>query len=649
VKKYPLSTKAMKAMLAASIAFTPAIGFGFANGQTAEAAAYSGDYTTESELISYLKKIYTTMTEDEKNDLRAVKTQLDNVSWNSYIDNLLADPATTSEDAKAVVNGLIELLMNTSTLSVSEDFAEFKAEYKDEVKRVFGETITSEDLIGYIASAEGHFLDSVSKTSGEVSTMEYFNMLIQSMQSAKNDSAKNLEIYEKINGLLADQFTVAITFAAIIEENVALKSSLVNAKAVVIKVVRNLPINPPAGGGGGVTPPPVDVEEGKVGEGALKDNPQAVADKIKEQKDFQNLTIEAAGVSAEVSVPNVVLQAVAGKNPNAKIIVESELGSYELPVSEISLDRLAQELGVDASDIAIKINVKPAVDDKKAAEKAGLTSVAPVIEFSVLAANPSGKEISIVKKRFSRYVDRVIAGAVSFDDETSTGVRINDDGTLSPLPTYFEGANATIKSLTNSKYTVVQYEKTFNDVDNKKNWAEAHIEKLASKLVIKGKSKDLYAPGENMTRGEFAALISRSLGLVAADNQAVSFSDVSPTQAVNQNGEIAAAVEAGIILGREDGKFYPGKGITRAEAAIMISRGLDYAAVDVDMNASKDIKDFKDAGNIGASAREHVEKVAEAGIMDGYTNGQFGPQDNTKRDQMAKILDNFLSKIKFIN
>jgi hypothetical protein len=649
VKKSPLSTKAMKALLAASIAFTPAIGLGFANGQPAEAAAYSGDYTTESELVSYLEKINATLTEDEKNDLRFVRAQLDNVSWNSYIDNLLADPETTSEDAKSVVNGLIELLMSTSTLSVSEDFAQFKAEYKDEVKRVFGDNITVEDLIGYIASTEGHFLDSVSKTSGDVSNINYFNMLIQSMESAKDDTSKNLEIHGKINGLLADQLTVAITFAAIIEENTALKSSLVKAKSVVINVVRNLPINPPAGGGGGVTPPPVDVEEGNVGEGALKDNPQAVADKIKEQEEFQNLIIEAAGASAEVSVPNVVLQAVAGKNPNAKIVVESELGSYELPVSEISFDRLAKELGVDASDIAIKINVKPAVDDKKAVVKAGLTSVSPVIEFSVVAVNPSGKEISIVKKKFSQYVDRVISGAASFDEKTSTGVRINDDGTLSPLPTYFDEANATIKSLTNSKYTVVQYEKTFNDVDNKKNWAEVHIEKLASKLVIKGKSKDIYSPAKNMTRGEFAALISRSLGLVASDNQAVSFSDVSPSQAVNQNGEIAAAVEAGIILGREDGKFYPGKEINRAEAAIMISRALDYAAVEVEMDTSKDVKDFKDAENIGVSAREHVEKVAEAGIMDGYTNGQFGPQDNTKRDQMAKILDNFLSKIKFIN
>ena len=151
-----------------------------------------------------------------------------------------------------------------------------------------------------------------------------------------------------------------------------------------------------------------------------------------------------------------------------------------------------------------------------------------------MGITPIGIEISIVKKKFTQYVDRVIFGATSFDGHSSTGVRINEDGTLSPLPTYFDGEKANIKSLTNSKYTIVQYEKTFKDVDNNKNWAEEHIEKLASKLVIKGKSGDLYAPNQFMTRGEFAALISRSLGLVAIDDQDVSFSDVSPSQAVNQ-------------------------------------------------------------------------------------------------------------------
>ncbi len=211
------------------------------------------------------------------------------------------------------------------------------------------------------------------------------------------------------------------------------------------------------------------------------------------------------------------------------------------------------------------------------------------------------------------------------------------------------GADAKVKSLTNSKYAVVEYNKTFKDVDNKANWAEANIEKLASKLVIKGKSNGLYAPNEYMTRGEFAALISRSLALVANDDSAVKFKDVSSSQAVNQNGEIAAAVEAKIILGREDGKFYPASKITRAEAAIMISRASDYVKYKGTLDTSKHVANFKDAAKVNATARPHVEKVVQEGIMEGYTNGQFGPQDNTKRDQMAKILDKFLQYIKFIN
>ena len=45
----------------------------------------------------------------------------------------------------------MDLLMSTSTLNAEEDFNAFKAEYKDEVKEVFGESITVDDLVGFIA------------------------------------------------------------------------------------------------------------------------------------------------------------------------------------------------------------------------------------------------------------------------------------------------------------------------------------------------------------------------------------------------------------------------------------------------------------------------------------------------------------------
>ncbi|RLQ94764.1 S-layer homology domain-containing protein [Falsibacillus albus] len=46
----------------------------------------------------------------------------------------------------------------------------------------------------------------------------------------------------------------------------------------------------------------------------------------------------------------------------------------------------------------------------------------------------------------------------------------------------------------------------FSDVDNRANWVEAYIEKLASKGIVFGKTASNYAPSVSMTRGELAVI-----------------------------------------------------------------------------------------------------------------------------------------------
>ena len=186
LKKYPLSTKAMKAMMAATIVFTPVVGIGLTGASKVEAADKTAQYTSEAELISYLKKVNATLSPEDKAALKAVRDNLNLVTWHSYIPNIIEDDApTTPEKAEDVVTGIMELLMSTSTLNAEEDFNNFKTEYKDEVKEVFGEDITVNDLVEYIATTEGEFLKELSETSGDVSSLSYFTMLLNSMETAQ--------------------------------------------------------------------------------------------------------------------------------------------------------------------------------------------------------------------------------------------------------------------------------------------------------------------------------------------------------------------------------------------------------------------------------------------------------------------------------
>ncbi len=66
-------------------------------------------------------------------------------------------------------------------------------------------------------------------------------------------------------------------------------------------------------------------------------------------------------------------------------------------------------------------------------------------------------------------------------------------------------------------------------------------------------------------------------------------------------------------------------------------------------DSSRKVTEFKDAASIGVSSRNSIEKVVQAGIMDGFQNGEFGAYKHTQRDQMAKVLDKFLQASNLIN
>ena len=269
-----------------------------------------------------------------------------------------------------------------------------------------------------------------------------------------------------------------------------------------------------------------------------------------------------------------------------------------------------------------------------------------MIEFTVKAVS-GDKEVTISK--FSTFVKRTITGNKSFNADRTAAVKLAD-GKFQAAPATFDGKEATIFKRDNSKYVIVENDKTFADVNNGANFFEDSIEKLASKYIINGKTDTSYAPSAAITRGEFAALISRSLGLVAADPTKSTFTDVSTAQAVNKNGEINAAVEAGIIKGFPGNVFKPEQPITRAEAAIMIDRALGFTNAPASkFDTSKKITDFKDGTSIGTSSSSSIEKVVQAGIMGGFKDGNFGAYEPTQRDQMAKVLDKFLQASNFIN
>lgn len=97
------------------------------------------------------------------------------------------------------------------------------------------------------------------------------------------------------------------------------------------------------------------------------------------------------------------------------------------------------------------------------------------------------------------------------------------------------------------------------------------IEALAKRGIINGMGDGSFAPDATMTRAQYAAIISRALGLT--ESPLSIFSDV-PAGSWYQ-GYIGAAYQSGIITGKSATIFDPEGQITHEHAALMTSRAAE--------------------------------------------------------------------------
>ena len=171
-------------------------------------------------------------------------------------------------------------------------------------------------------------------------------------------------------------------------------------------------------------------------------------------------------------------------------------------------------------------------------------------------------------------------------------------------------------------------EKKFTDISG--HWAEDDILYLAEKGLINGKTKDLFAPDDTMTRAEYAAIIRRALGLNPVLYHG-GIGDVA-SNAWYAN-EVQAIIDSGIMSGDADGNFRPDDLISRQEMAKVIVNAYIYRTGNSDIEVS-DLH-FTDNESISAWAQEYVGKAVGLGILTGMDDGSFAPLSNMTRAQGA--------------
>jgi len=171
-------------------------------------------------------------------------------------------------------------------------------------------------------------------------------------------------------------------------------------------------------------------------------------------------------------------------------------------------------------------------------------------------------------------------------------------------PTGLPGKHADVK-----KVPVMYPGKTFEDVKNHPN--QAAIEALAARGIITGKGETIFDPDATMTRAEFAAIVTRGLGLGSIHNSQFTihnyfFADVSAGDWFCEPVCIAAFY--GIVKGVSDTRFNPKGTITRQEAAVMVARAAYLCGMDLGGQG--------DGSSVPAGTDESSQYLTEAAVRD---------------------------------
>ncbi|MDD2554253.1 MAG: S-layer homology domain-containing protein, partial [Desulfotomaculaceae bacterium] len=147
-----------------------------------------------------------------------------------------------------------------------------------------------------------------------------------------------------------------------------------------------------------------------------------------------------------------------------------------------------------------------------------------------------------------------------------------------------------------------------------------------------------YQSGDPISRVEAAAVLARLLSWPKSSEWALPFSDAADIPAVFSPA-VAEARARGIIKGYSDGSFLPERGITRAEAAVVLASVINELGVAVNTSSSLI---FLDASDIPPWAVRSVAETTAAGIFADRAGENFSPWEQVTGAEFNLLLEQLL-------
>ena len=173
-------------------------------------------------------------------------------------------------------------------------------------------------------------------------------------------------------------------------------------------------------------------------------------------------------------------------------------------------------------------------------------------------------------------------------------------------------------------------------------WYHDYVYDLVYRGVVNGMTATTYEPEGKLTRAQFVKLLACSLADAETLKTYEGRHPFKDSEGHWAEAYIAWAKDKGIVEGVSATEFDPEAPITREQMATIFGRYALKQGIELPKDAAP-AESFPDADKISEYAREFVELMRIAGILNGYEDGTFRPQNTATRAEAAKLFSVFLS------
>ncbi|WP_052087944.1 Ig-like domain-containing protein [Paenibacillus wynnii] len=355
--------------------------------------------------------------------------------------------------------------------------------------------------------------------------------------------------------------------------------------------------------------------------------------------------------AAYVSVPLAPLVAAVNRNKKAEFAIRYGEHLYNIPLDKIDMSSLVRNLNTDSGSISLVLRLEKVPTGtysslEQKLQNNGLQIVTSLIDARILAVANENSSKQVELSVLGEYSVRTTA---TLNEPQVSIARLETTyGDAAYLPTSFNkvGNYTVLRAKTEGNQAMGTYLSLRTFNDMGTHWSRSAVTELMTKNIIDSSYGTSFKPEQKITRAEFAVMLSRGLGLQGNREAAQRFRDVQPS---TQTGDyIGAAAKAGIITGNTDATFRPNAYITREQMAIMMIRAMEYTNHPITLKgtSASTLATFKDKNKIQSD--EFVAKAVQAGIVLGVSAGIFQPQGNATRAQAAVMLQRMLNKADYL-